>query len=108
MTPMAPPKVTLVLTPDSIPENGGSSTVTATLAACARRRHRHGVGDAVAPAVEGDFTLSATNTLTFHGRADGEHRDGHDHGQHNDVHAPDKRVTVSGVAASDGEVASLG
>ena len=58
--------VTLKLTPDSIGENGGVSTVTAS-----QRRASNAVttvvvsAEAVAPAVTGDFTLSVNRTLTI-------------------------------------------
>ena len=58
--------VTLKLTPDSIGENGGVSTVTAS-----QRRASNAVttvvvsAEAVAPAVSGDFTLSVNRTLTI-------------------------------------------
>ena len=90
------PTVTLVLTPASIGENGGVSTVTATLSGASSAAVTVTVtASAVSPAVSGDFTQSGTTleiaagqttstgtvTLTAVGNA---------------VDAPDKSVTVSG------------
>ena len=100
----SPPKVTLVLTPTSIPEDGGESVVTATL-------NRPSAEDVtvtvtatpVDPATADDFTLSgsvltivagdrtSTGTVTITANA-------------NSDAAEDKKVTVSGMATSAGEV----
>ena len=57
---------TLALTPDSISENGGLSTVTATLAVPSSAVVTIAVSAAPgAGAAAGDFTLSADRTLTF-------------------------------------------
>ena len=94
------PEVTMVLTPDSIGENGGSTTVTATL----DRRSSNPTtvtvsAAAVDPAVAGDFTLTgatltiaegqtaSTGTVTIMAR-------------NNDTDAPDKQVRVSGTAVN--------
>ena len=56
----------LVLTPASISENGGLSTVTATLSHPTTEATTLTVAaTAVSPAVSGDFTLSSTTTLTL-------------------------------------------
>ena len=60
------PLVSLALDPDTISENGGVSTVTASL----NKVHSADVtltvtADAMDPAVAGDFTLSANRTLTI-------------------------------------------
>ena len=90
------PTVTLVLNPASIGENGGVSTVTATL--------DHGSSESVevtvsaaaeSPAVSGDFELSANEALTI---AAGETTSTGTvtiRAVNNDVDAPDKEVTVS-------------
>ena len=81
----ATPTVTLVLSPGSISENGGVSTVTATLDRASSEATTVTVSAAaVAPAVSGDFTLSANKVLTIAAGATGEHRDGDHHrgGQH--------------------------
>ena len=60
------PVVTLVLAPASISENGGASTVTARLSrASSEDVTGDGLGGAVAPAVAGDFELSANQVLTI-------------------------------------------
>ena len=94
-----PPNVTLVLTPPSISEHGGVSTVTATLKGPLSEDATVTVRvTPVAPAVAGDYTLSTNTTLTIAagrmtstGTVTIEARD-------NDEDAPDKTVTVSGTA----------
>ena len=71
--------VTLVLSPSSISENGGESTVTATLNGTASDDLTVTVAAApVAPAVNNDFTLNGT-TLTIGGGRDVEHGRRDDH-----------------------------
>ena len=89
------PTVTLVLTPDTIGENGGVSTVTATLDKPSSQVATVTLAATpVSPAVAGDFTLSgsrltiAANSLTSTGTVTITAND-------NDVDAPDKTVTVS-------------
>ena len=100
------PTVTLVLSPTSIMESSGISTVTATLSGASSEAVVVTVGAAaVAPAESGDFTLSNDKTLTI--AAGGTTSSGavtvtaHD----NDVDAPDKSVTVSGTATGGNGVA---
>ena len=94
------PVVTMVLTPDSIGENGGSTTVTATLDRRSSKPTTVTVSvAAVDPAVAGDFTLTgatltiaegqtaSTGTVTIMAR-------------NNDTDAPDKQVAVSGMAVN--------
>ena len=94
------PVVTMVLTPDSIGENGGSTTVTATLNRRSSKPTTVTVSAAaVDPAVAGDFTLTgatltiaegqkaSTGTVTIMAR-------------NNDTDAPDKEVAVSGMAVN--------
>ena len=60
------PEVTLKLTPDSIGENGGVSTVTASLNRASSAVTTVTVtAEAVSAAVSGDFTLSTNRTLTI-------------------------------------------
>ena len=95
------PAVTLVLTPASIGEDGGKSTVTATLDRPSSEETTVTVSaEAVSPAVAGDYTLSTNTTLTI---AAGETTSTGDvtiTAVNNDVDAPDKTVTVSATAAN--------
>ena len=60
------PTATLILSPDSIGENGGSTTVTASLSHPSSAETTITVAAAaVSPAVAADFTLSSNNTLTI-------------------------------------------
>ena len=66
ITAAATPAATLVLTPASISENGGVSTVTATLDPTSTSETTLEVSAAaVSPAVSGDFTLSSNTELTI-------------------------------------------
>ena len=94
-----PPSATLVLTPPSISENGGVSTVTATLDRTTSAATTITVSAAaVAPAVSGDFTLTGTTltipagTTTSTGTVTLTAVD-------NAIDAADKAVTVSGTAS---------
>ncbi len=105
--PLSTPKTpTLVLSPTSITENGGVSTVTATLSSAPTAAVTLTVAAAaVAPAVAGDFTLSAAATLTFAASATTSTGTVTLTAVDNAVFAADKRVTVSGtVASGDGLV----
>ena len=103
------PTAALVLTPTSISETGGVSTVTATLSGASSVAVT--VTVATAPvastgAVSGDFTLSTAATLTI---AAGETMSTGTvtvAANGNDVDAPDKSVTVSGTAAEGNSVVS--
>ena len=108
-----PPEVTLALAPSSISEDGGVATVTAV-------KEHPSVAETVvtvtaapvAPAVAGDFTLSAAATLTI---AAGETTSTGVvtvTAVNNAVDALDKTVTVSGTAVNaqatmDGEVVDV-
>ena len=60
------PTVTLVLAPDTIAENGGVSTVTATLSGASGEAVTVAVAAVpVSPATAADFTLSTATTLTI-------------------------------------------
>ena len=88
----AAPIVTLVLTPDSISENGGSSTVTATVEQGSADPFTVTVS-AVPPAGTGDLTLSDEQGPDFPGKCDGKHRRGHHH----------RREQRRGCARQDGD-----
>ena len=99
------PVVTLVLTPDSIGENGGVSTVTATVSPASAEAFTVTVSAAaVAPAVAGDLTLAGT-TLSFAADATTSTGEVTVTAVNNDEDAPDKTVTVSGVVSLDGVTA---
>ena len=105
--PLSTPKTpTLVLSPATITENGGVSTVTATLSSAPTAAVTLTVAAAaVSPAVAGDFTLSAAATLTFAASATTSTGTVTLTAVNNAVFAADKRVTVSGtVASGDGLV----
>ena len=96
-----PPAVTLVLTPTSITENGGKSTVTATLDHPSSAATTVTVSATpVSPTLAGDYTLSgsqltiAAHSLTSTGEVTIT-------AVNNDVDALDKEVTVSGTATND-------
>ena len=99
------PAATLVLDPDSIVENGGVSTVTATL----DHPSIEDISIAVSasplfPAEAGDFTLSATKTLTITAGQTTSTGAVTITANNDDVSAPDKSVTVSGEATSEGDL----
>ena len=109
----AAPTVTLALTPSTIDEggtastvatvseNGGVATVTATLSHPSDEATTVTVSAvAVAPAVEGDFTLSTEATLTVAALATASTGTVTVAAVDNQVDAPDKTVTVSGTAAN--------
>ena len=93
------PTVTLVLTPTSIVENGGVSTVTARLDHPSSEATTVTVSAApVTPATANDYTLSAHRVLTVAAGATTSTGAVTVTGVDNDVEAPDRRVTVSGTA----------
>ena len=92
---------TLVLTPASISENAGVSTVTATLDQTTSAATTITVSAAaVAPAVSGDFTLTGT-TLTIAATATTSTGTVTITASNNNLDAPDKSVTVSGTATGE-------
>ena len=98
----APATVTLVLTPASIGENGGVSTVTATLNTASAEAFTVTVSAAaVDPAVTGDFTLGGA-TLSFAADATQSTGEVTITAVDNDEDAPDKTVTVSGSVSLEG------
>ena len=99
--------VTLTLNPDTISENGGVSTLTATL------DHPSSVATtltmtatAVSPAVDSDITLSANTTLTIAASETTSTGTVKLTGVNNDVDAPDKEVTVSASASGHQDITS--
>ena len=92
------PTVALVLTPAMIAENGGLSTVTARLSHPSSETTRVDVSSTgVAPASVMDFVQSGT-ALMIPARQRASTGDVTIEAVDNSVHAPDKQVTVSGVA----------
>ena len=99
------PQVTLVLTPDSVGENGGEGRVTATASPASAEAFTVTVSAvAVDPAVAGDFTLAGA-TLSFAADATASTGEVTITAVDNDVDAPDKMVTVSGSVSLDGVTA---
>ena len=106
----ASPKVTLVLTPDEISENGGVSTVTATLDRASSVETTVTVEAApVSPAVEGDFTLSTEKVLTIPARSTTSSTSTTVTitGVDNAIDAPDKTVTVSALTVTNSNGVTL-
>ncbi len=98
----ATPTATLVLTPSSISENGGVSTVTATLSGASDEATTLTVSAApVSPAVAGDFTLSTDTELTIAAGATTSTGTVTITAVDNSVDAADKTVTVSATATND-------
>ena len=93
--PTATPTVTLMLDPTSITENGGMSTLTATVAPASATAFDVTVSAAPAGAV----TMSAT-TLSFAANATSATAGVTITALNNDVDAPDQTVTVSGATPS--------
>ena len=101
------PTVALVLSPSSISETGGISTVTATLSGPSSEAVTVTVAAAaVSPAVAGDFTLSTATTLTLAAGATTSAGTVTVTANGNDVDAANKSVTVSGTAAGGNSVAN--
>ena len=97
----AAPIVTLVLTPDSVSENDGSSTVTATVEQASADPFTVTVSaEPVSPAGIGDFMLSTNKVLTFAANATDSSGAVTITAKDNNVDAPDKTVTVRGELSS--------
>ena len=97
--------MTLVLTPALVGENGGVSTLTATVSPASSEAFTVTVAAAaVAPAVSGDFTLSGA-TLNFAADATDSTGEVTITAVDNDEDAPDKTVTVSGTVSLEGVTA---
>ena len=100
----ATPTVTLVLSPDSITEAGGTSTVTARLNHPSSEATTVTVSAApVSPEVAGDYTLSGSQ-LTIAAGATESTGVVTITAVDNDMEVPDRRVTVSGTAMNNHEV----
>ena len=101
------PTVTLALSPTSISETGGVSTVTATLDRAASAATTVTVTAAAGTnAAAGDFSLSSANTLTIASGSTTSTGAVTVTARGNAVDAPDKSVTVSGTASGGGGVAN--
>ena len=97
----AAPGVTLAVSPSSISENGGVSTVTATLDRMSSAATTITVSAAAgAGAIATDFRLSSATTLTIAANATTSTGTVTIAAVDNDVDAEDKTVTVSGMAAN--------
>ena len=97
----ATPTVTLTLTPDSINENGGSTTVTASLNRPSSHQTTITVSaSVVSPVVAGDFSLSTDKTLTIAAGATTSSGTVTITAVDNSVDAANKSVTVSGSASN--------
>ena len=100
------PVVTLVLTPSSISEAGGSTAVTATLSNPSSEATRVTVSAApVSPAVAGDFALSSNRTLTIAAGATTSTGTVTIAANDNDVDAEPRQVMVSATATNTQPVA---
>ena len=108
----AKPTATLALSepdasrPDTIPENGGTTTVTASLSHASSAATTIAVqARAAAPASADDFSLSANRTLTIAAGATTSAGTVTISANDDALAAPDKSVTVSGVASGGHGVA---
>ena len=96
------PTVTLELSPDSISENGETSTVTASLIRASGSRTTVTVSATpVSPAVAGDFTLSTNETLTIEAGQTNSTGTVTITANNNGVDAPNKTVMVTGTATNN-------
>ena len=95
------PTVTLELSPTSIGENRGSTTVRAKLNRASSETTTVTVSaTAVSPAVSGDFTLSTNQTLTITAGRTTSTGTVRITANNNDADTPDKTVRVSGSASN--------
>ena len=103
------PTATLVLTPSTIDEGGTADTVATVTATLSRRSVAATTitvtASPVAPAVAGDYTLSAATIVIAAGSISSSTVT--IAANDNDVAAADKTVTVSGTAANDRAAADL-
>ena len=104
------PTATLVLTPSTIDEGGTADTVATVTATLSHRSVAATTitvtASPVSPAVTGDFTLSAANTLTFAAGSISSSGTVTIAAVNNDVAAAEKTVTVSGTASGASGVAN--
>ena len=104
----AAPEVTLVLNPDSIAEDGGTSTVTATVSPASTEPFTVTVAAAPdAPAVAGDFALSG-DTLSFAAEATISTGEVTITAVNNDVDQVDKTLQISGAVSLEAVAAPAG
>ena len=102
---VAQPTVTLVLTPASISEDGGVSTVTATVDPASATAFTVTVAAAaVDPAQASDFTLSSNTTLSFAANATRSTGEVKITSVNNEMDAEDKTVTVTGAVSENSGV----
>ena len=102
----ATPTATLELSAAAISENGGTSTITASLSGATSEAVTLTIAATpVAPAVAGDFTLSATKTLTIAAGAKTSSGVVTITAVDNEMDAPNKGVTVSAIAEGGNGVA---
>ena len=105
----ATPVATLVLTPGTIEENGGSTAITAVLNHPSSETTTIEVSSApVNPAVTGDYTISTNKTLTIAPGATDSTGNVTITALDNDVDAPHKEVRVSARASNSQRVQGQG
>ncbi len=99
------PRVTLTLTPDSISENGASSTVTATVPTASDTPFTVTVSAAPdSPAVDADFSLSTNGILSFAANATESTGTVTITAVNNSVDTPDKTIQVKGELSSGADL----
>ena len=99
------PRVTLTLTPDSISENGASSTVTASVPTASDTPFTVTVSAAPdSPAVDADFSLSNNRILSFAANATESTGTVTVTAVSNSVDAPDKTIQVKGELSSGADL----
>ena len=95
------PSVALLLTPESISENGGISAVTATATPASAQPFTVTVSaQAVAPATAADFRLSDNTTLSFTAGATESSGEVSVLAANNDVDEPNNKVRVAGAPSA--------
>ena len=91
------PRVTLELDPDSISENGATSTVTASVSSASDTAFTVTVSaEPESPAVDADFTLSTNKVLSFAANATESTGTVIITANDNSLDTPDKTITVKG------------
>ncbi len=101
----SPPQVTLNLSPPSISENGGSSTVTAMLSAPSSEPTEIIISaDPIFPATDEDYLPIVDHILTIPALATASEGGVTITAVDNAIDAPDKRVTLRGSAMNDLDV----
>ncbi len=103
------PQVTLTLTPDSISEDGASSTVTATVPTASDTPFTVTVSAAPdSPAVDADFSLSTNRILSFAANATESTGTVTITAVNNSVDTPDKTLQVKGELSSGTDLRAPG